>query len=50
MFIEQRLYTFAPGKSAEFDKLYRSRGARRRSAISGFRSATITARSVRSIR
>jgi hypothetical protein len=26
MFIEQRLYTFAPGKSAEFNKLYEEQG------------------------
>ncbi len=26
MFIEQRLYTFAPGKSAEFNKLYEEEG------------------------
>ena len=26
MFVEQRLYTFAPGKSAEFDKLYQAEG------------------------
>src|SRR5262245_39289642 len=26
MFVEQRLYTFAPGKSAEFDRLYREEG------------------------
>jgi hypothetical protein len=26
MFIEQRLYTFAPGKSAEFDRLYQEQG------------------------
>jgi NIPSNAP len=26
MFVEQRLYTFAPGKSAEFHKLYEAEG------------------------
>jgi hypothetical protein len=26
MFVEQRLYTFAPGKSAEFNRLYETKG------------------------
>jgi hypothetical protein len=26
MFVEQRLYTFAPGKSAEFNRLYEAQG------------------------
>jgi hypothetical protein len=26
MFVEQRLYTFAPGKSAEFDRIYQEEG------------------------
>ncbi len=26
MFVEQRLYTFAPGKSAAFNKLYEEQG------------------------
>ena len=26
MFVEQRLYTFAPGKSAEFNRLYETQG------------------------
>ena len=50
MFVEQRLYTFAPGKSGEFDRLYQAEGAHGRNAISARRSATTTARSARSIR
>jgi hypothetical protein len=26
MFVEQRLYTFAPGKGSEFDRIYQAEG------------------------
>ena len=50
MFVEQRLYTFAPGKGGEFDRIYQAVPAMFRNVISERPSVTITARLACSIR